>query len=413
MSNLKTKIENLLLSGPLDAICGASVVYLAMDGNNVGSYEDVRNLANSAVDSVLEKIVDNDRKEQVSKVMPEIQQMSMEVTAEGWGGDDLEERYLWGRLEMSKIPMTKSDVSLYDALKKNLEKYIEPSKLLWNEQLANTIVGDDSILVEKLNPRQKRIFMEPYENMKCTLPESLDSICDRFVNDFNRKNNANVCRNIKHDKTWKEDIPALERRTKRTYIADVVMPLLRASLEDMPDGNICLSSADRQSLASKFRRNLSEVSKEQMGKKPNVMALVKYGGKINELAYTECSRVICNDTKKMDDEIKLWREALDGINFVNLACRPLSNQFGIAGIQVAGEVIYLNVLVNDAGGLSRYFHIDHAEIPLVPKSSRRVKPLVRLSLNWRNILIVNKNLLMRALDQASSNPPRNVPRSPT
>ncbi|CAG8835737.1 42804_t:CDS:2, partial [Gigaspora margarita] len=73
-----------------------------MGGNNVGSYEEVKNLANSAINSVLKKIVDNDRKEQVSKVMPEIQQMSMEVTAEGWGGDDLEERYLWGHLEMSK-----------------------------------------------------------------------------------------------------------------------------------------------------------------------------------------------------------------------------------------------------------------------------------------------------------------------
>ncbi|RIB05541.1 hypothetical protein C2G38_2253755 [Gigaspora rosea] len=41
------------------------------------------------------------------------------------------------------------------------------------------------------------------------------------------------------------------------------------------------------------------------------MALVKYREKINELVYTECSRVICNDTKKTDDEIKLWREAID------------------------------------------------------------------------------------------------------
>ncbi|CAG8851402.1 36907_t:CDS:2, partial [Gigaspora margarita] len=78
------------------------VVYLVMGGNNVGSYEEVKNLANSAINSVLKKIVDNDQKEQVSKVIPEIQQMSIEVTAKGWGGDDLEEQYLWGHLEMSK-----------------------------------------------------------------------------------------------------------------------------------------------------------------------------------------------------------------------------------------------------------------------------------------------------------------------
>lgn len=56
--------------------------------------------------------------------------------------------------------------------------------------------------------------------MKCTLPESLGSICDQFVNGFNWTNNANVPRNIVHDKTWKENIPALERRAKR--ILDVL-----------------------------------------------------------------------------------------------------------------------------------------------------------------------------------------------
>ncbi|CAB5379169.1 unnamed protein product [Rhizophagus irregularis] len=84
------------------------------------------------------------------------------------------------------------------------------------------------------------------------------------------------------------------------------MPLLQASLKDMPNGKTCLSTAERQSLASKFRRNSGEISKEWMGKKPDAMLLIKYGGKINELAYAECSRIIYNDTKKANDEVKLW-----------------------------------------------------------------------------------------------------------
>ncbi|CAG8588166.1 8525_t:CDS:2 [Acaulospora morrowiae] len=48
-----------------------------------------------------------------------------------------------------------------------------------------------------------------------------------------------------------------------------------------------------------------------------------------------------NDTKKANDEVKLWRETLDGISLVNLVCRPLSNQFEIVGVQVAGEYIYI------------------------------------------------------------------------
>ena len=39
MSNLVSKIENVLLTGPLDAVCGSNVVYLAMNSNNLSKYE--------------------------------------------------------------------------------------------------------------------------------------------------------------------------------------------------------------------------------------------------------------------------------------------------------------------------------------------------------------------------------------
>ncbi len=35
------------------------------------------------------------------------------------------------------------------------------------------------------------------------------------------------------------------------YVADVIIPLLQASLSGLPNGSICLSIAERQSLASK------------------------------------------------------------------------------------------------------------------------------------------------------------------
>jgi hypothetical protein len=66
----------------------------------------------------------------------------------------------------------------------------------------------------------------------------------------------------------------------------------------------------------------------------------------------------------------------------------------------------------DAGGLSRYFHIDHAEIPLT-KLSQKVKSHLRLLLTLRNIMIMNKSLLIQALEQATSHPSRNVNPSPT
>lgn len=212
--------------------------------------------------------------------------------------------------------------------------------------------------------------------------------------------------------------PAFETSMSRneqsegTYISDVIMPLLRASLGDLPNGYICLSTAERQSLASKARVD-NRTGKEKMGKKPDIMALEKFKGKLVEFLYLESSRVVCNITKKDDDKIKLWRELLDGVSYINTACRPICNQFGVVGIQVAGEKIHLNVLMNDASGIPRYFHLDHAEIPLTIDMSSRVKPLMRLLLTLRNILIVNKSLLIQELEQAISHPPRNTHPSPT
>jgi hypothetical protein len=72
MSNLVSKIENVLLTGPLDAVCGASVVYLAMNGNNLDKYEDVRTLADSAVNSALTKITDMERRMKILEILAEL-----------------------------------------------------------------------------------------------------------------------------------------------------------------------------------------------------------------------------------------------------------------------------------------------------------------------------------------------------
>ena len=149
-----------------------------------------------------------------------------------------------------------------------------------------------------------------------------------------------------------------------------------------------------------------------MEKKSDVMGLLKQDEKIIELMYTESSRIICSKSKKADDDVKLWRETLDGASFISVLCRPAGNQFGIIGIQVTGTTMYLNVLVKDTAGIPRYFHLDYAEIPLTPHTLH-TKSLIRLLLTLRNIMIVNRSLVMQALEQASSHPPRNINPSPT
>ena len=53
------------------------------------------------------------------------------------------------------------------------------------------------------------------------------------------------------------------------------------------------------------------------------------------------------------------------------------------------------------------------QIPFTKSTSWRVRPLIHLLLTLRNITIVNKSLLMQALKQASTHPPRNANPSPT
>ena len=83
-----------------------------MNGNNLGKYEDVRILANSAVNSALTKVTDMEQRMKILEILAEVsdvlirffciysimmilQQMNyMAVTAEGWGNADPEERYL-------------------------------------------------------------------------------------------------------------------------------------------------------------------------------------------------------------------------------------------------------------------------------------------------------------------------------
>lgn len=70
-------------------------------------------------------------------------------------------------------------------------------------------------------------------------------------------------------------------------------------------------SAERQSLASADRRG-----KGKQGKRPDVMFMEKHREKLYELMFVECSRIICTERKKDDDEMELWREMNDGLYYV-------------------------------------------------------------------------------------------------
>ncbi|CAG8612612.1 6284_t:CDS:2, partial [Paraglomus brasilianum] len=245
---------------------------LATIGNTLSAYNDVRSLA----DSALTKIVDSERRAKVLEVLPQAGECrpgraislgtprGVEGTAPPWlcmeigyksvvglrsikalnmdkefssdqTQEDIEQNYNTLKSKLSN-PSSDLDAPLYDALKKNLVDYIIPSKLSWQDPEANMVLSDESVVVKKLSQMQKRAFMEPYyyKNMKWI--QSFQNV---------RKKITGRILSILGD-VWNN--PAFENSSTRkeqnegTYVTDVIMPLLRASLEDMPNGRICLST---------------------------------------------------------------------------------------------------------------------------------------------------------------------------
>ncbi|RHZ46957.1 hypothetical protein Glove_601g15 [Diversispora epigaea] len=241
---------------------------------------------------------------------------------------------------------TYTDISLYNALKTNLN-FIDHSELTWRDPEANMIIADNFVLVKI------------WDKDKCK---------EEIWNNF-----AFITSEIR------------SIQSEETYVTDIIVPLLQASLEDLPNGNIFLSIAEQQSMASKARKSFGSneerpIYKISIGKKSNVMVMAKYGSKIFELAYVELSRILCTRSKREDDSVK---------------------DFG------------WYKFFKDASGILRYFHVDQVEISFTKNTSWCVEPLIRLLLTLRNIMIVNQSLLIQALEQANTRPSRNATQSPT
>ena len=92
---------------------------------------------------------------------------------------------------------------------------IDSSDLTWRDTEASMVLSDNSDIVKNLGSRQKNIFMEPRENMKCVLPDSVITKCINFVEVFNDVKNARSMKNILHNKKWKENKTDLVKITER------------------------------------------------------------------------------------------------------------------------------------------------------------------------------------------------------
>lgn len=239
--------------------------------------------------------------------------------------------------------------------------------------------------------------------------------CEDFVKNFDIRNmTPDKPDKLSHDKSWKESEKIIEDVTKEvlillediwinpafdseiakslnegTYQSTVILMLIRAILKNLPFKlSAFISTSERQSIASADRKG-----EGKMGRRPDIMYVIKHKGVFFELMYVECSRLHCSERKKKDDEIKLWRECNDGMYWVRKVVKPDKDQFGIVGVQIAGNMLHLNVLIRDGLEIHRYYHLQSAEIPVRFSDVDVVTKFVETLLLLRNLIITNSSLL--------------------
>ncbi|CAG8637018.1 7527_t:CDS:2 [Ambispora leptoticha] len=147
-----------------------------------------------------------------------------------------------------------------------------------------------------------------------------------------------------------------------TYQSTVIVLAIRAVLRNLPfRTSSFISTSERQSVAGADRKGDG-----QMGRRPDIMLAVSYGVKLT-IDYIGREKLL------MDKD-----------------------QFGIVGIQIAGDTLHLNVLIRDKVNIHKYYHIQSAKIPVRISDEDVVTNFVETLLLLRNIIITNLSLLYHA-----------------
>ncbi|KAF0413849.1 hypothetical protein F8M41_007712 [Gigaspora margarita] len=412
-------VYNFLITYPIDYIAPFSVINEAMEYDPSIQQEELREVVTRAVNESADTYFeDMEALERLNRICTQFNDAFEEVRSV----NNVQEAKLKSNLNKQNIAEN------IDDLKKKLERSSSdhafellerlnslPIKdLKWNDPLASQVISDKSKLVQNLDETSKKSFMEPFNKMQVRVPSNIRNICTNFVKSFHDDDMESLPRKLSHDNSWKENKTTLANvvkdilgslnsiwmnpafyaefardQSEGTYVTDVIVSLICATLNQLPIKKYAfLSSAERQSLASADRRG--------RGKQPDIMFLEMCCEKIYELMYIECSRLICTDRKKKDDEVKLWREMNDGMRYVYKSCRPVRNEFGILGIQVAGDMMHLNILIKDDDDIHRLFHLRSVKIPARPCNEEDVLQFVEALLLLRNIMIVNISLLFHS-----------------
>ncbi|KAF0485253.1 hypothetical protein F8M41_022842 [Gigaspora margarita] len=95
------------------------------------------------------------------------------------------------------------------------------------------------------------------------------------------------------------------------------------------------------------------------------------------------------------------RETNDGLYWTRKTLKPDKGEFGIVGVQVARNILHLNVLIMDEADIHR--PLSSVEIPVQFANADIVNDFVHTLLILRNIIITNISLLIILMNISSTN----------
>ncbi|CAB5180530.1 unnamed protein product [Rhizophagus irregularis] len=416
---LYNKIYNFLITSPLNHITSFSVIYQIMRDEPLIEKEELYKIVEKASNEALktEKFQKMEAQDKISNIFEQFQ-----IAFEGVcsirnieiDNKILNKEEIKYNINDLKKKLKTNNSSYASEIRLDLE-HIDIDKLTWRDPIASQVISDDSDMIKNLSIGAYQSFMKLAKQMQVdSLPNIIQEECNQFLNDFKEKNLNLLCNKYKHNNTWIESNEKLCEITKEilntlsniwknpaftpefanlqsegTYVTDVIVPLLHAALKDLIVGNVNLLSTK----ASATRRK----NYKKQGKRPDIMFMEKKD-KLFELMFVECSRLICSNDKEEKDKIKLWREMNDGINYIYKKNRLDKDEFGILGIQIAGNKIHFNIIIRDISEVNRLYHLYSTEIPVQPINDKvHLLEFINVLLHIRNILTVNISLLLNAL----------------
>ncbi|CAG8750143.1 34214_t:CDS:2, partial [Racocetra persica] len=381
-ADLQTKISNFLMSEEESLITTTSVIYQGIEEEPWISEDELRSIVDQAVRIASNFCEDGSlRQSKLLRILPETDaETSFGIAFEGVCSlrdlgvvkinkeKPLNLDQIKDNIEKLKGKLNRDSSSLYkrlysDVVKKPVEE------LSWKDPLASQVISDESDIVKNLPRDIKKGFNKISRNMVPAQRPIVQELCREFIEDF--RCDEKLKPKWTHNKSWKEseettscvvkeilsilkniwNNPAFKPEVAKTlnegtYQSTVIVPLIQVVLKNLPVGDsFFISTSEKQSIASANRK----------------------GEGVN-----------------------------DGLYWVRQSLNPDKEQFGIVGVQVAGNIFHLNVLVRDKVNVHRYYHLQPVEIPVQFSAEGVVSRFIETLLVLRNILITNLSLLYHA-----------------